>query len=76
MSSIHPEIQRFTERHLRELKWSEETPEETRTLVAGNIRHAISKLMESGLVVQRSELTKARRDSVLLWLVCFGAWLL
>ena len=47
---------------LHRLSWSDGTPDETRTLVEGNVRGAISRLVEDGVLIPADEIDARVRE--------------
>lgn len=64
MSDENQMLNAAVDQLIHELPWSSDTSDETITLVAGNIRGAISTLIENGVIVSADEVS--RRLSELL----------
>ena len=47
---------------LHQQNWSDDTPDETRTLVCGNIRGAISRLVDDGVLIPADEIDARVRE--------------
>ncbi len=59
----HPIFNAHLDLIIHNLKWASETPDETRTLVAGNIRGAVAKLVDDGVLVPVDEVNERAREA-------------
>ncbi|MFG6660047.1 hypothetical protein [Sulfitobacter sp. 915] len=57
MTDATPMFSAHFEQLIHELKWADDTPDEVVTLVAGNIRGAVSRLIEDGVLVPVDEVS-------------------
>ncbi|MEO9633112.1 MAG: hypothetical protein ABJG14_22050 [Sulfitobacter sp.] len=57
MTDATPMFCAHVEQLIHELKWADDTPDEVVTLVAGNIRGAVSRLIEDGVLVPVDEVS-------------------
>lgn len=57
MTDATPMFSAHVEQLIHELKWADDTPDEVVTLVAGNIRGAVSRLIEDGVLVPLDEVS-------------------
>ena len=64
MTDENPKLDAAIEQHIHDLRWSDDVPDETVTLVAGNIRTAIRRLVEDGYLVPVDEMGERVRDLV------------
>ena len=58
------QVNTAVENYISTLKWSDEVSDETRTLVAGNIRGAVGALLNNGTIVARENfIRRIRRNN-------------